>query len=121
MIYRFSASLLFFNADHFRTRTRALIAAEPIRPSWFILDAESIPLLDITGAAALEEFRSELSGQGVVLAIARASGLFRIMLERSGVAGAIGKELLFPTVRAGTEAFLASQPATIDSAESKAS
>jgi high affinity sulfate transporter 1 len=106
IVYRFSASLLFFNADYFRTRTRALIAAEPEQPRWFILDAESIPLLDITGAAVLEEFRSELAGQGVVLAIARASGLFQMMLERSGVARAVGNEYLFPTVHAGTQAFL---------------
>ena len=96
----------------------ALIAAESVKPEWFILDVETIPLLDITGAEVVDEFRGELAEQGVVLAIARASGFFRMMLERSGVAGRLGEEHLFPTVRAATDAFLAS---TEDKAQSKAS
>ena len=105
VIYRFDASLLFFNADHFKDRTRSLVRGAAPRPTWFIFDAESVPVLDVTGADALEELRGELAGQGVVLAIARAKGLFRVMLERTGVAERIGREHLFPTVHAGVRAF----------------
>jgi len=77
---------------------------------WVLFNAESVPLLDVTGADALEELRSELAGREIVLAVARGKGLFRVMLERTGVAGRIGAERLFPTVRAGAEAFLERAP-----------
>ena len=114
LIYRFDASLVFFNADHFRSRVLALShgdlsdgAGAP--PQWLLLYAKSIPFLDVTGADALDALRTELARRGTVLAIAGAKGLFRAMLERAGVAERIGAAHLFPTVRAGVQAFLETQ------------
>ena len=107
LIYRFDSSLVFFNADYFRSRVLALVDDAGAPPQWLLLDAESMPFLDVTGADALEALRSELSGHGTVLAIARAKGLFLRMLERTGVAARIGAAHLFPTVHAGVHAFLA--------------
>ena len=117
IIYRFDSSLLFFNADHFKDRVRAIIRNANTKPKWFLFDVESVPVLDITGADALEELRAELAGLGVVLAIARAKGLFRVMLDRSGVTEKIGRQHIFPTVHAGAQAFLATQPRTAESRE----
>jgi MFS superfamily sulfate permease-like transporter len=109
LIYRFDASLVFFNADYFKDRVLALRHEAGASPEWLLLDAESIPFVDITGAGALEALRRELAECGTVLAIARAKGLFRAMLERTGVAGRIGPALFFPTVHAGVQAFLETQ------------
>jgi MFS superfamily sulfate permease-like transporter len=109
-IYRFDASLLFFNADHFKTRVLALIDDADPPPRWFLFDAESVPILDVTGADALEALRTELSRRGIVLAIARAKGLFRGMLERTGLGERIGTAHLFPAVHTGVQAFLEAQP-----------
>ena len=117
IIYRFDSSLLFFNADHFKDRVRAIIRNANTKPKWFLFDVESVPVLDITGADALEELRAELAGLGVVLAIARAKGLFRVMLDRSGVIEKIGRQHIFPTVHAGAQAFLATQPRAPESRE----
>ena len=117
IIYRFDSSLLFFNADHFKDRVRAIIRNANTKPKWFLFDVESVPVLDITGADALEELRAELAGLGVVLAIARAKGLFRVMLDRSGVTEKIGRQHIFPTVHAGAQAFLATQPRATESRE----
>ena len=117
IIYRFDSSLLFFNADHFKDRVRAIIRNANTKPKWFLFDVESVPVLDITGADALEELRAELAGLGVVLAIARAKGLFRVMLDRSGVIEKIGRQHIFPTVHAGAQAFLATQPRAAESRE----
>ena len=68
----------------------ALINDANTKPQWFLFNAESAPILDITGADALEALHAELTGLGIVLAIARPKGLFRIMLDRSGVADKIG-------------------------------
>jgi high affinity sulfate transporter 1 len=105
IIYRYESSLVFFNSDYFCDRVRTLIANAGTRPSHVLLDAESMPFLDVSGAYALNSLRSELFEQGIVLAIARARGLFGIMLERAGVAEKIGSENLFPTVHAGAQWF----------------
>jgi MFS superfamily sulfate permease-like transporter len=63
-------------------------------------------LLDTTGADTLETLRVELQRQGISLNIARAKGWFRIMLARTGVADAIGRERLFLSVREAIEPHL---------------
>jgi high affinity sulfate transporter 1 len=105
IMYRFDAAILFFNAQRFEDRARALVAAADVKPEWFLFDAESVPMLDVTGAMALDSLQRELAGQGVVLAIARARPPVRMMLERCGLLGRIGKERLFPFVRDGVRAF----------------
>ena len=103
VIYRFDASIVFFNADYFRARVLAL--ADAMQPRWFLFDAESASLLDMTGADALAAVQQDLAERGIVFAIARAYGLFRTVLERTGVAADIGPDLLFPTVHGGVAAF----------------
>ena len=105
LIYRFEASLVFFNADYFTERVRLFINNAESKPRTFLFDAESVPMLDVSGAYALDALRSELAEKGIVFGIARARGLFRIMLERAGVAERIGSENLFHTVRAGAAAY----------------
>ena len=105
-VYRFDAPLLFFNADYFATRVRQVIREAVEKPSVFVLDAESMSLLDTTGADTLETLRVELQRQGISLNIARAKGWFRIMLARTGVADAIGRERLFLSVREAIEPHL---------------
>ena len=105
LIYRFEASLVFFNADYFTERVRSIINNAESKPRTFLFDAESVPMLDVSGAYALDALRSELAEKGIVFGIARARGLFRIMLERAGVAERIGSENLFHTVRAGAAAY----------------
>jgi high affinity sulfate transporter 1 len=103
MIYRFDSSLVFFNADYFTSRVLALTKGANLK--WFLFDAEAAPFLDMTGADALAAVRRELEARDIVLAIARAKGIFRLMLERTGVAAQIGPSLLFPTIHSGVEAF----------------
>jgi MFS superfamily sulfate permease-like transporter len=69
------------------------------------LNAESVTLLDVSGAYALEALHTELAEQGIVFGIARPRGLFWLMLERAGVHEKIGKENFFYTVHAGAERF----------------
>ena len=105
IIYRFESSLVFFNADRFSDRVRALITSAPTTTHHFLLDAESVPFLDISGAYMLRSLRTELAKQGIVLGIARPRDLFRLMLERAGVAEKIGSENIFHTVHAGVKSF----------------
>ena len=103
-IYRYNASILFFNADHLKDRVHAVLAESP--SSWLLIDAGPSLVLDVTGADALDTLRYELAGRGITLAIARPHGLFQQMLDLSGVTGRIGADRLFPTVREGVDAFV---------------
>jgi high affinity sulfate transporter 1 len=105
VIYRFDASLLFFNADHFASRVRQVIHDAGSKPSVFVLDAESISVVDTTGADVLDSLRAELAHDGIELRVARSKGLFRMMLERSGVADAIGRDRLFSSIKAAVNGY----------------
>ena len=105
VIYRFDSSLLFFNADYFKSRVHEAIAADGGKTTWLLLSAESVPILDITGAEILEELRAELAQQGIRLAIARAKGLCLAMLSASGLKDKIGADLFFPAIHYGVQMF----------------
>jgi len=110
LIYRFDASLVFFNADHFQERVLALVRESPTPVRWLLFDAESVPMLDISGATMLAALERDLAKSGTVLAIARAKGRFRETLERTGDLDRMGVGRFFPTVHAGIHAFFAEVP-----------
>jgi len=103
VIYRFDSSLVFFNADHFKSRARTVVqeAEAPVR--YFLLDAETIPLLDTTGAASLDEVCADLGNQGIAMAVAAPKSQVRNMLERTGLTDRIGADRMFPTVESAVE------------------
>lgn len=114
IVYRFDAAPLFFNADYFKQRVRAIVAAAAATPVWFLYSAEAANVLDFTGAEALEEIRGELAAQGITFAVARRRGLFDTMLRRTGLADRIGAEYIFPSVRSGVQAYLGRRDAGPD-------
>jgi MFS superfamily sulfate permease-like transporter len=98
IIYRFDSSLLFFNSDFFKSRVRALVKNARSRPRCFLLDAETMPFLDTTGAASLDEVIEELAGQDIAFALAEAKRPVRLMLERTGLTRKIGDGNFFQTL-----------------------
>jgi high affinity sulfate transporter 1 len=113
LIFRFEASLLFFNADHFKDRVQAAIASAKQKPRWFMLDAEAMPILDITGAETLESLRTEFANQNIKLVIAEARGFCFAVLRRSGLPDKIGNENLFPTVHYGVQTFRSTESCNV--------
>jgi high affinity sulfate transporter 1 len=104
LIYRFDSSLVFFNSDYFKARVRIMAGQAKTKLRYFLLDAESMPLIDSTGAASLAEVRNELAEKGVVFAMAAAKGPLRVMLERMGLTQQIGAARFFPTLESAVEA-----------------
>ncbi len=98
LLYRLDAPLLFINADHFKARVRAVIAEAPTLPRFFVLVAESMPLVDTTGAATLAETCDELAAAGVTLAVAGAHAPVRAILDRTGFTERIGADRIYPTL-----------------------
>jgi high affinity sulfate transporter 1 len=104
LIYRFDSSLVFFNADYFKSRVRALVREAPAPVRVFLLDAETMSYLDTTGAAVLDQVCDELEREGITVAVAAAKSPVRTMLERTRLAQRIGPDRMFPTVHSAVEA-----------------
>lgn len=105
LVYRFDAPIFFPNAEYFKSRVLALVDAADPPPRWLLLNAEAIVYLDATAVDALARLHEELSGRGIVLAVARAKGPLRDLFQRTGLTAAIGEQHMFPTVRSGVRAY----------------
>ena len=110
VIYRFDASLVFFNADHFKARVRTVVREAPTPVRVFLLDAETMPFLDTTGAASLDQVCGDLEAKGIAVAVAAAKSPVRSMLDRTGLAERIGPDRMFPTVASAVEALTRATP-----------
>jgi MFS superfamily sulfate permease-like transporter len=110
VIFRFDAPLVFFNADHFKTRVRSVIRETLAPVRCFLLDAETIPYLDTTGAASLDQVYGDLKDQGIAIAIAAAKSPVRTMLDRTGLGGRIGHDRMFRTVESAVDALSSATP-----------
>jgi MFS superfamily sulfate permease-like transporter len=70
-----------------------------------VLDAEAISDFDSTAAEALETLDADLERRGVELWIARANQPLRDLLQVTGLTKRLGKDNLYPSVRAAVTAY----------------
>jgi high affinity sulfate transporter 1 len=90
-VLRVEAGLFFANAEHVR---RAILAhAKGV--SAVVIDAETVPFIDVTAAETLARLRDDLERHGVRLLVARDVGQVRDVLRRTG---AEDEAAVFPTV-----------------------
>jgi high affinity sulfate transporter 1 len=104
VVYRLDDRLFFANARYFKGRVREAIRAAPAPVRWFVLDAEAITHADATGLDALLDVTRDLRRDGITVAMARLRTRMEDSLATSGVLDAIGRERLYPTVRAAVDA-----------------
>lgn len=105
VVYRCDAPLFFANAQDFKRRALASVA-EPDGPvDWFVLNVEANVEVDITALDALDELRANLTGRGVVFALARVKQDLRDDLQASGLADKIGPQRLFPSLPTAAAAY----------------
>ena len=71
LLYRFDSNVVFYNADYFKTRVRAAIAAQRTPVEWVVVDASSVNVIDVTGLRKIDELRQELASEGVSVRVAR--------------------------------------------------
>ena len=101
-VVRVEAGLFFANADYVRTRIRH--SAESADPRAVVLDAETTPSIDVTGAQMLAELADNLRRRGTRLLVARDVGQVRDVLRRVEVPEIVVG--VYPTVDAAVEAAL---------------
>jgi SulP family sulfate permease len=85
VVLRPEAGMFFANADHVRATIRSAAGGGGVHA--VVLDAETIPFVDVTAAEALARVRDELRRDGVELLLARDIGQVRDVLARSGEEG----------------------------------
>ena len=106
VVYRFGASIVFFNAGYFKKRVIEL--AETHRDvRWILLEGGPINHVDVTGADTLEALIGELEARGIRLGLANARRGLREMLHRAGVLERIGVDSVFPALDAAADALRA--------------
>jgi high affinity sulfate transporter 1 len=103
VLYRFNASVIFYNAPYFRRRVLAVAAASP-GATWLIVDGAPIVHLDSTGADTIAALAEDLAPRGMRLVIGGVLPQVWQMLERSGALEHLGADAVFPTLRAAVEA-----------------
>ncbi|WP_255032134.1 SulP family inorganic anion transporter [Bordetella genomosp. 1] len=103
VVWLFESSIWFFNADAFRRRAReVMVLGQGAR--WFVLDAEAMTHADADAIDALTQLRNEVEARGMTLLLAGGHGNFRMALDRSGLADAIGRDRIFLTPEQAVEA-----------------
>jgi SulP family sulfate permease len=105
IVYRFDAPLVFANAAFFTERMAELIASSGPGLKCVVLDAEAISDFDSTAAEALGNLDADLERLGAELWIARANAPLRGLLEATGLTKRLGREHVFPSVRAAVVAY----------------
>ncbi|GHE13546.1 SulP family inorganic anion transporter [Streptomyces alanosinicus] len=107
LVYRYDSPLFFANADDFHRRALAAVheQTEPVR--WFVLNTEANVEVDITALDAVDDLRRELTGSGIVFALARVKQDLLDDLEAYGLAESVGAERIFPTLPTAVAAYRA--------------
>lgn len=107
LIYRFSAPLIFANAEFFKEQIADLVETTAPPVQWFVLDAEAITDIDVTGAEALEQAIESLEHHRVAFAMTRVSQPVQQLLSTYALMPhPIGREDIYDTNRQVTQAFL---------------
>jgi sulfate permease, SulP family len=104
VILRVESGLFFANADAVRQSIRAHAATKGTRV--VVLDAETVPAIDVTAVHMLAELTQSLEREGVRLLVTRQIGQVRDVVRQ--VATDTTPEGVYPTVRAAVQA--AQQP-----------
>lgn len=68
---KFDSNLVFYNADYFKSRLYAAIAAAETPVEWVIIDAAPVNIVELTALQMIDELREELANRGIVLVAAR--------------------------------------------------
>jgi high affinity sulfate transporter 1 len=103
ILYRFTASLIFYNAPYFRRRVLVVAEASP-GAKCLIVDCAPIVHLDSTGADTVAALADDLTARGIRLVFGGVLPQVRQMLERSGALEHLGGDSVYRSLRAAVEA-----------------
>ena len=108
ILYWFGTDLYYANASHFCSEIRALVKGSPgVRV--IVVDCGPVTSMDFTAGRSLAELHSDLSAQGVTLALTRVTAGLKKDLDQQCLNCVIGEENLFRSRKQSLAAFSSSQ------------
>jgi MFS superfamily sulfate permease-like transporter len=108
VMFRWDAPLFFANADLFRDRIRAAVAAAEPPVRWVVVAAEPVTSVDVTAADIVRELDDELSAQAIELCFAEMKDPVKDKLKRFGLFERFGAGTFYATVGEAVKAYLSS-------------
>lgn len=106
VLFRWDAPLFFANAELFRERVLAAVAAAPTPVRWLVVGAEPITSVDVTAADTLDELDDVLRAAGIELSFAELKDPVKDKLKRFGIFSRLGEQRFFATLGAAVSAYL---------------
>jgi len=110
VLFRWDAPLFFANAELFRDRVLATVAAAPAPVRWVVVAAEPVTSVDVTAADIVRELDDELSADGIDLRFAEMKDPVKDKLKRFGLFERLGAGTFYATVGEAVKAYLSSHP-----------
>jgi sulfate permease, SulP family len=101
VVLRVESGLFFANADHVREAVEGHASEEDVHA--VVLDAQTVPFVDVTASRMLEELGASLSVRGIALFLARDVGQVRDVLRHSRPDNSTGEGHIFATVEEAVE------------------
>jgi MFS superfamily sulfate permease-like transporter len=108
VLFRWDAPLFFANAELFRERVQAAIAAVPGPVRCCVVAAEPVTSVDVTAADLVAELDDMLHAAGTELCFAEMKDPVKDKLKRFGLFSRFGAERFFATIGEAVEAYRAS-------------
>ncbi len=104
LIYRFGAPLIFANAEFFRQQIEHLVETTYPPVEEFVLSAEAISDIDVTGAEALEQVMEMLEKKGIRFGLSRVNQPIYALLKNYDLLDRL-KDQIYGSNRQATESF----------------
>jgi MFS superfamily sulfate permease-like transporter len=106
VVYRFTHSLYYANAERFQDEALELTKPSPTEPArWLVADCAAIDDVDFTAGAMLAQVAHKLEQRNVRLVFADISDHVRGELDRSGVTEVVGTDAYFQNLHDAALAF----------------
>ena len=106
VLFRWDAPLFFANAELFRDRVLAAVAASPTPVRWVVIAAEPVTSVDVTAADIVAELDDSLHADGIELSFAEMKDPVKDKLKRFGLFARFGAETFYPTLGEAVKAYL---------------
>ncbi len=103
VVYRFTASIYYANAEHLSEEVRGLVAAASPGLRRLCIDATVIEDVDYSAAETLRELHGELQAANIELVFANVGSGVRRQLDRYGITALVGGDTYFGSVDAVIE------------------
>jgi MFS superfamily sulfate permease-like transporter len=98
LLFRWDAPLFFANAELFKERVLAAVAASPYAVRRVVVAAEPVTSVDVTAADVVAELAEALHAGGIELCFAELKDPVKDKLRRFELYEKIGPERFFPTI-----------------------